>query len=74
MINISFVHALLYNEEIAHHAFYDSIHYKSHAMFSTVSLTYASARVRDKDRNYSRATFHLKNIYFPFSFDAYEIV
>ena len=62
MINISFVHAPVHNEEVAHHAFYDSIHYKSHAMFFRFADPCARARLLDKDRNYSDTTLPLKNI------------
>lgn len=64
MINISFVHAPVHNEEVAHHAFYDSIHYKSHAMFFRFTDPCARAHLLDKDRNYSGTTLRLKNIYF----------
>lgn len=64
MINISFVHAPVHNEEVAHHAFYDSIHYKSHAMFFRFTDPRARAHLLDKDRNYSGTTLRLKNIYF----------
>lgn len=72
LIYRSFTHPYT-TKKSAHHAFYDSIHYKSHAMFFrftdphalALALSLSLSRARDKDRNYSCTTLHLKNIYFP---------